>query len=200
MQPANFHGVEVQSIGFLVKPEQAQIWRGPMASQTLLQLIQETKWSALDVLLLDMPPGTGDIQLSMSQKVNLTGAIIVTTPQNIATADAKKGITMFRKVHVPVLGVIENMSYHQCTSCGNIDTIFGEDGGETIAQEAQVPLLGRLPLHQSIRKDADQGCPTVIKDVSSNFSVNYRDIAKRAITYLNQRPLPKSVFIDITDK
>ncbi len=200
MKPAMQYGLAVQSIGFLVKPEQAQIWRGPMASQTLLQLIQETSWPELDYLIVDLPPGTGDIQLTLSQKLNLSGAIIVTTPQDLATADAEKGIVMFNRVHVPILGLVENMSYHRCTQCGHEEHIFGKEGGSSIAERYDVPILGYLPLHQSIRESADQGCPIVVKDVYSDLSRTYREIAQKAVAHLTKHSDITNVSIDLTEK
>lgn len=157
MQPLLAHGVIVQSIGFLVDPEHATVWRGPMASQALLQLLNETLWPALDILLIDMPPGTGDIQLTLSQKLPVSGAVVVTTPQDIALADAQKAITMFRQVKIPLLGLIENMSYYVCPHCGAYDDVFGTAGGLNLAERYQVPVLGQLPLQRVIRAQADGG-------------------------------------------
>lgn len=157
MQPLLAHGVIVQSIGFLVDPEHATVWRGPMASQALLQLLNETLWPALDILLIDMPPGTGDIQLTLSQKLPVSGAVVVTTPQDIALADAQKAITMFRQVKIPLLGLIENMSYYVCPHCGAHDDVFGTAGGLNLAERYQVPVLGQLPLQRVIRAQADGG-------------------------------------------
>ena len=163
MQPKFAHGVYLQSIGFLVDPEQASVWRGPMASQALLQLLNETLWPELDYLIVDMPPGTGDIQLTMAQKLPVTAAIVVTTPQDVALADAQKAITMFRQVNIPLLGLIENMSFYQCSHCGAQDDIFGTDGGVELAKRYQVPVLGQLPLQKQIREQADAGVPIVLK-------------------------------------
>ncbi len=163
MQPEFAHGVYLQSIGFLVDPEQASVWRGPMASQALLQLLNETLWPALDYLIVDMPPGTGDIQLTMAQKLPVTGAVVVTTPQDVALSDAQKAITMFRQVNIPLLGLIENMSFYQCSHCGAQDDIFGSQGGVLLAERYQVPVLGQLPLQKQIREQADLGEPVVLK-------------------------------------
>ena len=146
MQPLQAHGVQVNSIGFLVDPDQPMVWRGPMVTSALNQLLQQTTWHDLDYLIVDMPPGTGDIQLTLSQQVPVSGAVIVTTPQDIALLDARKGLAMFRKVSVPVLGIIENMSTHICTSCGHEEAIFGSGGGEQMASDFDVELLGQLPL------------------------------------------------------
>jgi len=182
MEPkiAQFGPVHVQlnSIGFLVKEEQAMIWRGPMASQALEQLLRKTRWQALDYLVVDMPPGTGDIQLTLAQKVPLVGAVIVTTPQDIALLDAKKGISMFQKVHVPVLGILENMAMHQCSQCGHIEHIFGEGGGKKLAQNSGMDYLGALPLALSIRQQADSGCPTVASEPASDIARIYQHIAR----------------------
>ena len=151
MKPMENHGVKVMSIGFLVDPEQAVVWRGPMATQALDQLLRQTSWRELDYLVIDMPPGTGDIQLTLSQRVPLTGAVIVTTPQDIALLDAKKGLNMFEKVGVPILGIVENMAVHVCTNCGHVEHIFGADGGKRMAGQYGVPYLGALPLTMGIR-------------------------------------------------
>jgi ATP-binding protein involved in chromosome partitioning len=163
MQPKFAHGVYLQSIGFLVDPQQASVWRGPMASQALLQLLNETLWPELDYLIVDMPPGTGDIQLTMAQKLPVTAAVVVTTPQDVALADAQKAISMFRQVNIPLLGLVENMSFYQCSHCGAQDDIFGTDGGVALAERYQVPVLGQLPLQKQIREQADAGVPVVLK-------------------------------------
>jgi len=170
--------LQVNSIGFLVKPEQAMIWRGPMASQALEQLLRQTRWDGLDYLVVDMPPGTGDIQLTMAQKVPLTGAVIVTTPQDIALLDARKGISMFEKVQVPILGIVENMAMHQCSQCGHVEHIFGADGGRKLAQECATEWLGALPLALAIRQQADSGCPTVAADPQGEAARTYLHIAR----------------------
>ncbi|MBX9716919.1 MAG: iron-sulfur cluster carrier protein ApbC, partial [Burkholderiaceae bacterium] len=155
MEPLENYGVQVMSIGFLVEADNPMIWRGPMATQALDQLLRQTHWRELDYLIVDMPPGTGDIQLTLSQRVPLTGAVIVTTPQDIALLDAKKGIKMFEKVGVPILGIVENMSVHVCEKCGHVEHIFGEDGGKNLAAQYQMDYLGALPLNLSIRVQAD---------------------------------------------
>ena len=160
MEPLENHGIQVMSIGFLVEPDQAMIWRGPMATQALDQLLKQTNWRDLDYLIVDMPPGTGDIQLTLSQRVPLTGAVIVTTPQDIALLDARKGIKMFEKVGVPILGIVENMAVHVCSQCGHAEHIFGQDGGKKMALEFGMDYLGGLPLDMQIRLQADGGTPT----------------------------------------
>ena len=176
--PVLAHGLETMSIGYLVAEEQAVVWRGPMVSSALQQLLYETQWSNLDYLFIDLPPGTGDVQLTLAQKVPVSGAVIVTTPQDIALADAKKGIAMFRKVAVPILGVIENMSYYHCPKCGHNDPIFDQDGGEKIAEKYAVPLLGKIPLNARIRKETDSGTPTVVAEPAGELSEIYRHIAR----------------------
>jgi ATP-binding protein involved in chromosome partitioning len=162
MQPLQAHGLQVMSIGFLVDPDQPMVWRGPMVTSALNQLLLQTTWHDLDYLIVDMPPGTGDIQLTLSQQVPVSGAVIVTTPQDIALLDARKGLAMFRKVSVPVLGIIENMSTHVCSECGHTEAIFGSGGGERMASDFSVELLGQLPLDASIREQTDSGRPTVL--------------------------------------
>ena len=178
MTPLDSHGLKAMSIGFLVGEEDATVWRGPMASSAFNQLLNETAWPELDYLLIDMPPGTGDIQLTLAQKVPVAAAVIVTTPQDIALDDAIKGITMFDKVQVPVLGVIENMSYHQCESCGHQSHIFGESGGEHMAKAKNVELLGQLPLNINIRQDADFGQSDIIENSTGDIASLYRRIAR----------------------
>ena len=178
MQPLKAHGMVANSIGYLVPQEDAAVWRGPMASRALKQLLDETLWPVLDYLIVDMPPGTGDIQLTMSQQVPLTAAIVVTTPQDLALADAQKGISMFEKVNVPVLGLIENMSYYQCRACGTKDYVFSKDGGEALAERHGLPLLGQLPLDIHIREHGDAGTPLLISSPDSPLSEAYRDAAR----------------------
>jgi len=177
MLPLENHGLKVMSIGFLVDPDQPMVWRGPMVTSALNQLMHQTEWGELDYLIVDMPPGTGDIQLTLSQKVPVTGAVIVTTPQNIATLDARKGLAMFRKVSIQVLGVIENMSTHMCTACGHEEAIFGSGGAEKIAADFKTPLLGQLPLDGRIREQTDSGTPTVLSDPDSPAAGAYRAVA-----------------------
>ncbi len=179
MEPMEGHGVQVMSIGFLVEPDQAMIWRGPMATQALDQLLRQTNWRDVDYLIVDMPPGTGDIQLTLSQRVPITGAIIVTTPQDIALIDAKKGLTMFEKVGVPILGLVENMAVHICSQCGHKEHIFGEDGGKKMAAEHGLDYLGALPLTMSIRQQADSGMPTVVADPDGDVAAIYKAIARK---------------------
>jgi ATP-binding protein involved in chromosome partitioning len=167
------------SIGFLVAKDEAMIWRGPMATQALEQLLRQTNWRDLDYLIVDMPPGTGDIQLTLSQRVPMTGAVIVTTPQDIALLDAKKGIKMFEKVGVPILGIVENMAVHVCSQCGHAEHIFGHEGGKRMAQEFGMPYLGALPLDLSIRLQADSGKPTVVSDPEGPVSAIYKAIARQ---------------------
>ncbi|WP_293373837.1 iron-sulfur cluster carrier protein ApbC [Nevskia sp.] len=185
MNPIIAHGLQAMSIGFLLKDDaQPAVWRGPMATQALIQLLTETVWDDLDYLVVDMPPGTGDIQLSLSQRVPVAGSVIVTTPQDIALLDARKGLEMFRKVGIPVLGVVENMATHVCTHCGHEEAIFGAGGGERLAAEAGTELLGRMPLDIRIRQQADSGNPTVAADPRSELSLRYRDIARLAAARL----------------
>jgi ATP-binding protein involved in chromosome partitioning len=179
MNPLVNHGVEVMSIGFLVNDDQAMIWRGPMATQALDQLLRQTNWGDLDYLLVDMPPGTGDIALTLSQRVPLTGAIIVTTPQDIALLDARKGLKMFEKVGVPVLGIVENMAVYCCPNCGHTEHIFGADGGRRMAAEYQVDWLGALPLTMKIREQADSGSPTVVAEPEGEVAGLYKAVARR---------------------
>jgi ATP-binding protein involved in chromosome partitioning len=173
MQPLVAHGLQVMSIGFLVDPDQPMVWRGPMVTSALNQLLQQTTWHDLDYLIVDMPPGTGDIQLTLSQQVPVSGAVIVTTPQDIALLDARKGLAMFRKVSVPVLGVIENMSTHICSECGHAEAIFGTGGGQQMAADFDVPLLAALPLDLRIREQTDGGNPTVHADPDSTAAQQY---------------------------
>ena len=179
MLPLIGHGLKAMSIGFLVDPDQPMVWRGPMVTSALNQLMHQTQWGDLDYLIVDMPPGTGDIQLTLSQKVPVSGAVIVTTPQNIATLDARRGLTMFRKVSIPVLGVIENMSTHICSNCGHSEAIFGRGGAAKIVEDFAVPLLGELPLDAQIREQADLGLPMVIAEPESTAAGAYRDAALR---------------------
>jgi len=179
MEPLENYGVQVMSIGFLVDKDEAMIWRGPMATQALEQLLRQTNWKDLDYLLVDMPPGTGDIQLTLSQRVPLTGAVIVTTPQDIALLDARKGITMFQKVGVPILGIVENMAVYCCPQCGHTEHIFGADGGKRMAQELGVAYLGALPLNRKIREQADTGRPTVVADPEGEIAKIYAAVARQ---------------------
>ena len=179
MDPLENYGVQVMSIGFLVAQDEAMIWRGPMATQALEQLLRQTNWRDLDYLIVDMPPGTGDIQLTLSQRVPMTGAVIVTTPQDIALLDAKKGIKMFEKVGVPILGIVENMAVHVCTNCGHIEHIFGADGGKKMAADYKMDYLGALPLNMQIRVQADSGMPTVVADPEGDVAAIYKAVARQ---------------------
>ncbi|HKT71379.1 MAG TPA: iron-sulfur cluster carrier protein ApbC [Steroidobacteraceae bacterium] len=192
IRPLAAHGVTAMSIGFLVDAEQPMVWRGPMVTQALTQLLSETQWGDLDYLVVDMPPGTGDIQLTLSQRVPVAGALIVTTPQDIALADARKGLKMFEKVAVPVLGIVENMSTHICSSCGHEEHIFGAGGGARMAAEYGVALLGELPLDARIREEADGGRPTVIADPTSARAQAYFKMARRAAAALARRARDRS--------
>lgn len=187
MEPLSNHGVEVMSIGFLVDDDQAMIWRGPMATQALDQLLRQTHWGDLDYLLVDMPPGTGDIALTLSQRVPLTGAVIVTTPQDIALLDAKKGLSMFEKVGVPILGIVENMAVYCCPNCGHTEHIFGADGGRRMAEQFKVDYLGALPLTMAIREQADSGRPTVVADPQSEVSGLYKAVARTVAIKIAQK-------------
>ena len=179
MQPVMAHGLQTMSIGYLIDDAQAMVWRGPMVTSALMQLLNDTRWHDLDYLIVDMPPGTGDIQLTLAQKVPVAGSVIVTTPQDIALLDARKAITMFEKVNVPVLGIIENMSVHICSNCGHVEPIFGTGGGEKLAAENHVDLLGQLPLDLSIRTDVDEGQPTVVRSPDSPNALIYRQTARK---------------------
>ena len=179
MEPMENYGIQVMSIGFLVAQDEAMIWRGPMATQALEQLLRQTNWKDLDYLIVDMPPGTGDIQLTLSQRVPMTGAVIVTTPQDIALLDAKKGIKMFEKVGVPILGIVENMAVHVCSNCGHTEHIFGEDGGKKMAADYSMDYLGALPLDMQIRLQADNGRPTVVADPDGDVAGIYKAVARK---------------------
>ena len=179
MEPMENYGLQVMSIGFLVAQDEAMIWRGPMATQALEQLLRQTNWKDLDYLIVDMPPGTGDIQLTLSQRVPMTGAVIVTTPQDIALLDAKKGIKMFEKVGVPILGIVENMAVHVCTNCGHVEHIFGADGGKRMAGQYGVPYLGALPLTMRIREQTDSGTPTVAAEPDGDIAALYKAVARQ---------------------
>ena len=179
MEPLVAHGLQIASIGFMIDPDQPMVWRGPMVTQALQQLLELTNWRDLDYLVVDMPPGTGDIQLTLSQKVPVTGAVIVTTPQDIALLDARKGLKMFEKVGIPILGIVENMSVHVCTQCGHAEAIFGEGGGAKMCADFGVPFLGALPLTMSIREQADSGRPTVVADPEGPVAQIYQQIARK---------------------
>lgn len=180
MEPMTAHGLQAMSIGFLVDTETPMVWRGPMVTGALEQLLRETNWKSLDYLVIDLPPGTGDIQLTLAQKIPVTGAIIVTTPQDISLLDARKGLKMFEKVGIPILGIVENMSTHICTSCGHEEHIFGEGGGATMCKDYNIDLLGSLPLDIKIREHVDNGNPTVIAEPESKTASIYKTIARKA--------------------
>ncbi|MFZ6864631.1 iron-sulfur cluster carrier protein ApbC [Undibacterium sp. Ji67W] len=179
MEPLENHGLQVSSIGFMIDPDEPMVWRGPIVTQALQQLLTQTNWRDLDYLIVDMPPGTGDVQLTLSQKVPVTGAVIVTTPQDIALLDARKGLKMFEKVSIPILGIVENMSTHICSNCGHAEAIFGEGGGEKMCEDFGIDFLGRLPLTMAIREQADAGKPTVIADPDGAIAKIYKDIARK---------------------
>ena len=187
MNPMKGHGIEANSIGFLVDQDNPMVWRGPMATSALEQLLRQTNWGELDYLVIDMPPGTGDIQLTLAQRVPLTGAVIVTTPQDIALIDAKKGLKMFEKVGVPILGLVENMSIHVCSNCGHAEHIFGAGGGERMAKEYGVEVLGSLPLDIGIREQADGGHPSVVADPHGPIAETYRAIARKVAIRIAER-------------
>lgn len=185
LEPMGGHGIQSMSIGFMIEEETPMIWRGPMVTQALEQLLRDTRWKSLDYLVIDLPPGTGDVQLTLAQKVPVSGAIIVTTPQDIALLDARKGLKMFEKVEVPVLGIVENMSIHICSECGHAEHIFGQGGGEKMCDQYNVDFLGALPLDIDIRVNADGGHPSVAKDPDSKASQIYREIARRTAAKLS---------------
>lgn len=194
MSPVVGHGIQSNSIGYLISEDSPAIWRGPMVTQALEQLLRQTNWNDLDYLIVDMPPGTGDIALTLSQKVPVVGAVIVTTPQDIALLDARKGLKMFEKVSVPLLGIVENMAVHVCTKCGHTEHIFGEGGGQRMADDYQVDWLGSLPLALSIREQSDAGQPIVVSDPQGQAAMIYRDIARKLAAKISL--LPK----DLSDK
>ncbi len=187
LKPLENHGVQTMSIGYLVDADQAMVWRGPMVSQALQQLLNDTRWDNLDYLVIDMPPGTGDIQLTLSQKVPVTGAVIVTTPQDIALLDARKGVTMFQKVGIPILGMVENMAIHVCSHCGHAEHIFGEGGAARMAADFGVDVLGSLPLDMGIRLAADGGTPTVAADPDGKVAELYKAIARKVAVKVGEK-------------
>lgn len=187
IEPMCNYGIETMSIGYLIDEESPMIWRGPMVTQALEQLLNDTNWDDLDYLVIDLPPGTGDTQLTLSQKVPVSGAIIVTTPQDIALLDARKGLKMFEKVEVPILGIVENMSTHICSQCGHEEHIFGKGGGETMAKDYDIKLLGSVPLDMSIRVQVDGGKPSVVSDPEGAISESYKEIARKAAASLAGR-------------
>ena len=187
LEPMQNHNLKAMSIGFLVEEDTPMIWRGPMVTQALEQLLKDTNWGELDYLIVDLPPGTGDTQLTLSQKIPVSGAVIVTTPQDIALLDARKGLAMFEKVEVPVLGVVENMSIHICSECGHAEHIFGQGGGERMSEEYHVDFLGSLPLDISIREHADNGNPSLVSDPDGKISDMYRDISRKMSARLAEK-------------
>ena len=192
IEPMQAHGIQAMSIGFLVDVDTPMVWRGPMVTGALEQLLRDTRWKDLDYLIIDLPPGTGDIQLTLSQKVPVTGAIIVTTPQDIALLDARKGLKMFEKVGIPILGIVENMSTHICSKCGHEEHIFGAGGGEAMCKDYNVDLLGSLPLDIKIREQSDGGRPTVISEPTSQIAGIYKQIARKTASKLSQLALDHS--------
>ncbi|RNF85156.1 iron-sulfur cluster carrier protein ApbC [Montanilutibacter psychrotolerans] len=188
IEPMRAYGIEAMSIGLLVEQDTPMIWRGPMATSALTQLLNDTRWGELDYLVVDLPPGTGDIQLTLAQKIPVAGAVIVTTPQDVATLDARKALKMFEKVEVPVLGLVENMAVHVCSNCGHAEHVFGEGGGARMAQQYGVPLLGSLPLELAIREQGDAGRPVVVADPQSTAARSYQATARRLAAALAQRP------------
>jgi ATP-binding protein involved in chromosome partitioning len=191
--PKEAHGLKVMSIGFLVAEDTAMIWRGPMVTSALQQLLGDTLWGPLDYLIIDLPPGTGDIQLTLAQKIPVAGAVIVTTPQDIALLDARRAVHMFRKVDVPILGVVENMSTHICTACGHEEAIFGHGGGELMAKDFEIPLLGQMPLTMEIRSSLDAGQPTMMQSLDSPIARSYRSLALRTAGVLSVMPRSMTV-------
>lgn len=200
--PVEAHGVSVMSMAFLASDQTPMAWRGPMASGALLQLLTQTAWGELDYLIIDMPPGTGDIQLTLAQKASISAAIVVTTPQDLALIDAKKAIGLFEKVNIPVLGIIENMAVHICSACGHVEHLFGEGGGEKLAKQYHVNLLGSLPLSLAIREQADSGVPIVLANPESEASKLYQTIALQVVQQLAQLQVQASILpiIEITDE
>ena len=192
IEPMRAHGIEAMSIGLLVDQDTPMIWRGPMATSALTQLLTDTRWGDLDVLVVDLPPGTGDIQLTMSQKIPVAGAVIVTTPQDIATLDARKALKMFEKLDIAVLGLVENMAVHVCTNCGHAEHIFGEGGAARMSAQYGVPVLGSLPLEVAIRAQGDAGTPIVAAQPDSAAAQAYREVARAMLAKLDKRPKVRS--------
>ena len=192
MEPLRAHGLQIASIGFMIDPDQPMVWRGPMVTQALEQLLTDTRWHDVDYLVIDLPPGTGDIQLTLAQKVPVTGSVIVTTPQDIALIDARKGLKMFEKVNVPILGIVENMAVHVCSNCGHAEHIFGEGGGAKMCADYNVELLGSLPLDRAIREQADGGKPTVVADPDGKVAAIYKEIARKVAARIAKRAEDRS--------
>ena len=195
--PVEAHGLKTMSMGYLSSAKTPMVWRGPMASSAMSQLLEKTLWGDIDVLLVDMPPGTGDIQLTLAQRAILSGAVIVTTPQDIALLDARKGIEMFQKVEVPVLGLIENMAAHVCSGCGQVEPLFGEAGGEQLAEQYGVPVLGQIPLDRAIREHSDQGYPIVLADPEGAIAAVYQAAALKLTAALGQQQLAPAPIISM---
>ena len=195
LEPMEGHGIQASSIGFMIDLDTPMVWRGPMVTQALEQLLRDTNWRDLDYLVIDMPPGTGDIHLTLAQKIPVTGAVIVTTPQDIALIDARKGLKMFEKVGVPILGVVENMAIHVCSNCGHAEHIFGQGGGERMSKEYDVEYLGGLPLDIRIREQADSGKPTVVADPDGQVAAIYRQIARRVAVKIAEKARDMSLKI-----
>jgi len=187
LEPLEAYGLQAMSIGFLIDTETPMVWRGPMVTQALEQLLRDTNWRELDYLIIDLPPGTGDIQLTLAQKVPVTGAVIVTTPQDIALLDARRGLKMFEKVGVPIVGIVENMAVHICSNCGHVEHIFGQGGGEAMCRDYNVPFLGALPLDLKIREQADSGRPSVVADPDGKVAEIYRAIARKTAVFVAQQ-------------
>jgi ATP-binding protein involved in chromosome partitioning len=187
LEPLEAYGVQAMSIGFLIDADTPMVWRGPMVTQALEQLLRDTNWRDIDYLIVDLPPGTGDIQLTLAQKVPVTGAVIVTTPQDIALIDARKGLKMFEKVSVPIVGIVENMAVHICSKCGHAEHIFGEGGAERMCRDYKVPFLGSLPLDIRIRENADSGRPTVVADPDGTIAQVYKEIARKTAVFVAQK-------------
>jgi ATP-binding protein involved in chromosome partitioning len=187
LEPMEAYGIQAMSIGFLIDTDTPMVWRGPMVTQALEQLLGDTNWRDIDYLVIDMPPGTGDIQLTLSQKVPVTGAVIVTTPQEISVIDARKGLKMFEKVGIPIVGIVENMSTHVCSNCGHTESIFGEGGGQRMCKDYNVPFLGALPLNGSVRAQADAGRPTVVSEPDGPIALIYKEIARKTAVFVAQK-------------
>lgn len=201
MEPIRAHGIESNSMGYLVDPKTAMAWRAPMIVGAFNQILKDTLWSDLDILIVDMPPGTGDIQLSLSQSVRVTGAVIVTTPQDVALLDARKGIEMFRKVNVPLLGVVENMGMHICSNCGHAEAIFGEGGGQLLSDDYGIEVIGSLPLDRSIREHTDSGNPIVVAQPDGAVAKAYRELAAKVMEKIAEvsEKAPSDPKISISD-
>jgi ATP-binding protein involved in chromosome partitioning len=199
IEPIVAQGLRSMSMAYLTSAKTPMVWRGPMAGGALAQMLEQTDWGAIDYLIVDMPPGTGDIQLTLAQRASLAGAVIVTTPQDIALLDARKGIEMFAKVDVPVLGVVENMAFHVCGQCGHRDAIFGADGGDRIAEEYGVPVIARLPLDRRIREQTDAGAPIVVSEPESDAAQAYRGAAEALVARLAQSEADAQPLISSSD-